>query len=61
MVVGSVKSQLCDRGQTCTLTIPSIVRGQQLSVEKPSNVTTRVTAFSHGNHHLLAEIFVKEL
>ncbi len=61
MIVGSVKSRLCDRGAACTLTLPSIVRGQQLSVEKPSHVTTRVIGFASGSQHLLAEIFVKEL
>lgn len=61
MVVGAVKSQLCDRGLACTLTIPSIVRGQKLSVEKPSQVATRVIGFAHGEQHFLAEIFVKEL
>jgi chemotaxis protein CheX len=61
MVVGTVKSRLCDRGLSCTLTIPSIVRGQQLSVEKPAQVQTRVAGFTHGEHHFLAEIFLKEL
>src|SRR3954467_9915202 len=28
MIVGQVKSHLCDHGHSCTLTIPSIVRGQ---------------------------------
>lgn len=61
MVVGNVKSRLCDRGLTCTLTIPSIVRGQQLKIEKPPQVSTRIIGFKHGEHHLLAEIFVKEV
>jgi chemotaxis protein CheX len=61
MVVGSVKSRLCDRGSTCTLTLPSIVRGQHLSVEKPPHVTTRVVGFRSGSQHFLAEIFVKEV
>ena len=33
MVAGYVKSRLCDSGLPCTLTIPSVVRGQELSVE----------------------------
>ena len=61
MIVGSVKSRLCDRGATCTLTLPSIVRGQQLSVERPSQVSTRVIGMASGSHHFLAEIFVKEV
>ena len=61
MVVASVKSHLCDRGLPCTLTIPSIVRGQKLSVEKPSQVKSRVIAFANGEHHFLVELFVKDL
>jgi chemotaxis protein CheX len=33
MVVGYVKSRLCDGGWHCVLTIPSVVRGQQLTIE----------------------------
>jgi chemotaxis protein CheX len=61
MVVGNVKSLLCNRGLACTLTIPSIVRGHQLSIEKPAHVSTRVVGFKYGEHHLLAEIFIKEV
>ncbi len=38
MVAGYVKSRLCDSGLPCTLTIPSVVRGQQLSVEGSAQV-----------------------
>ncbi len=61
MVVGQVKSKLGNRGIACTLTLPSIVRGPQLTVEKPARVTTRIIGFEHGGHHLLAEIFLKDL
>ena len=61
MIVGSVKSRLCDRGSACTLTLPSIIRGQHLSVEKPAQVATRVIGFASAQHHFLAEIFVKEV
>ena len=33
MVVGQIKSRLCDRGLPCVLTIPSIVRGTNFSLE----------------------------
>jgi len=60
MVVGYVKSHLQDGGLSCTLTIPSIVRGQQLSVQGSSHITKRVIGFRGGDRHLLAEILLKE-
>lgn len=60
MVVGHVKSRLCDAGLPCTLTIPSIVRGQQLSIEGPSHVARRIIGFRNCEHRLLAEVLVKE-
>lgn len=60
MVAGYVKSRLCDRGLPCTLTIPSVVRGQQLSVECSGQVTTRAIGFHNCKHHLLAEVLLKD-
>ena len=60
MVVGRVKSRLCDSGHPCTLTIPSVVRGRQMSVEAPSGVRRRVIGFHQGQHRLLAEMLVKD-
>jgi chemotaxis protein CheX len=60
MVVGYVKSRLCDAGLPCVLTIPSVVRGQQLSVEGSSQITRKVMGFRAGEHPLVAEVLVKE-
>ncbi len=60
MVVGYVKSRLCDSGWPCTLTIPSVVRGQQLSVEGSAQVTRRVIGFRNCQYLLLAEVLLKE-
>jgi chemotaxis protein CheX len=60
MVAGHVKSRLCDGDASCTLTIPSVVRGQQLRVEGPAQVTRRVLGFRHGQDHLLAEVLIKD-
>jgi chemotaxis protein CheX len=60
MVAGFVKSRLCDHGWPCTLTIPSIVRGQQLTVEGSALITRRVIAFRDGESHLVAELLLKE-
>ena len=59
IVVGSVKSRLCDAGQPCTLTIPSVVRGRNLKVEAASNIQRKVIAFRNSHHHLLAELLLK--
>jgi len=58
--VGYVKSHLCDNGLRCTLTIPSVVRGQQLSVEGSTQVTSRVIGFRNCQYHLLAEVMLKD-
>jgi chemotaxis protein CheX len=60
MVGGFVKSRLCDRGWSCTLTIPSIVRGQQLSIEASTHTKRKILGFGCGAHHLLAELLLKE-
>jgi chemotaxis protein CheX len=60
MVAGYVKSRLCDRGLPCTLTIPSVVRGQQLSVEGSAQVKARAIGFRNCRHHLLAEVLLKD-
>jgi chemotaxis protein CheX len=60
MVVGYVKSRLCNSGLPCTLTIPSVVRGQGLTVEGSGSVTRRVIGFRNCKYHLLAEVLLKE-
>ena len=60
MVVGSVKSRLCDKGMLCTLSIPSIVRGKLLSVEGVEGVTRKAIGFTQGTRQVIAEILVKE-
>jgi chemotaxis protein CheX len=60
MVVGHVKSRLCDAGLPCTLTIPSIVRGENVRVEGSSQVGRRIIGFRNCEHYLLAEVLVKQ-
>ena len=59
MVVGHVKSHLCDGGMPCTLTVPSIVRGDQISIECVSSATRRLIGFRSGDHRWLAEVMTK--
>ncbi len=46
MVVGLRQVAPSNGGLSCTLTIPSIVRGQQLSVEGSSNIPSASSAFA---------------
>lgn len=60
MIVGNIKSRLCDQGSRCTLTIPSIVRGMNLRIEKSSCSETRTLGFRFNDHSFLAEIILKK-
>ena len=60
MVVGRVKSRLCDSCMQCTLTIPSIVRGRQLSVDGSPQTIRRAIRFRNCEYHLLAELLLKQ-
>jgi chemotaxis protein CheX len=60
MVVGQLKSRLCDRGINCVLTVPSIVRGSNFTIEAVSSTTRRVLIFRcEGKHQLVVEALVK--
>ena len=59
VVVGWVKSHLSDRGWSCALTIPSLLRGHQLSVEDIADATRGILGFRTGDHRLLVEMFVR--
>jgi chemotaxis protein CheX len=60
MVVGHIKSRLCDKGMSCVLTIPSIVRGTHFSIEPTAGTTRRVIGFHCGDSEQVAiEILLK--
>lgn len=59
MIVGHMKSRLADRGMSCVLTIPSVVRGSSFSIEAVSSTKGRLYAFSCPSDHLLVEVLVK--
>ena len=59
MVVGQLKSRLCERGLNCVLTIPSIVRGSQFSVEAISNIERRVRHFRCDGQPFAIETLIK--
>jgi chemotaxis protein CheX len=42
MITGNLKSQLCDLGHNCSLSIPSVVRGDEISVSaKTASISVR--------------------
>jgi chemotaxis protein CheX len=60
MVVGQLKSRLCDRGIACVLTVPSIVRGTNFTIEAVSSTSRRVLTFECASQHqLVVEALVK--
>ncbi|HEY1171437.1 MAG TPA: chemotaxis protein CheX [Verrucomicrobiae bacterium] len=61
MVVGNIKSRLSDRGMPCVLTIPSIVRGQHLSIEPVSSTQRRVFSFQSHKNQLVVELLLKDV
>ncbi len=60
MIVGNVKAQIVEKGKSCVLTIPSIVRGSNISIEAVSSATRRVLCFRCvDNQNLVVEIMIK--
>lgn len=59
MTVGTFKNQLADKGFPCKLTIPSILRGSNFSIEPISSATRRIYRFQVGDYHLVADLLMK--
>lgn len=59
MVVGAVKSRLCDEGLTCALTIPSFVRGTGVSVGATGGPDRRLLGFRCGDGGVVVELLMQ--
>ena len=59
MTVGTFKNQLADKGFPCRLTIPSILRGSNFSIEPISSATRRIYRFTVGTHNLVVDLLMK--
>jgi len=59
MTVGGFKNGLCDAGYPCKLTIPSILRGSNFSVEPISSATRHIYHFESGGQEVVADILLK--
>jgi chemotaxis protein CheX len=59
MTVGSFKNGLSDQGYPCKLTIPSILRGSNFSIEPISDSLRFIYAFDTDGQRLVADIILK--
>ena len=60
MTVGSFKNGLCDAGFTCKLTIPSILRGSNFTIEPINSVSRYIYYFDCAGHRIVADILIKQ-
>ena len=60
MTVGSFKNGLCDAGYPCKLTIPSILRGTNFSIEPISSAVRHIYYFDCAEHRVIADILMKQ-
>lgn len=59
MTVGGFKNTLCDLGYPCKLTLPAIVRGENLSIANVKGATRHVFYFDCEGHQLVTDIQIK--
>ena len=59
MVGGDLKSRLCDSELACQLSIPSITRGAEFSIESVGWSRCERLAFKHQDHLALVDVFIK--
>ena len=59
MTTGGFKNALCDYGFPCMLSVPTIVRGDRLSIAAIKSATRGVFQFTCGAHRLMADVQVK--
>ncbi len=60
MTVGAFKNQLCDVGYPCKLTIPSILRGSNFTIEPVRSAARRIYHFDIAGHTLVADLLMKQ-
>ncbi|MFI5337044.1 MAG: chemotaxis protein CheX [Opitutales bacterium] len=59
ITVGGFKNALCDIGYPCKLTLPTIVRGNNLSVANIKGAHRHVCHFDCHGHRIIADIQIK--
>lgn len=59
MTAGTFKNQMCDKGFNCKLTIPSILRGQNFTIESTSSVLRKVYRFKVKDTVFAVDLLMK--
>ncbi len=59
MTVGGFKNQICDLGFPCKLTLPTIVRGNNIAVAAVKSATRHIFHFEAEGHRIIADLQVK--
>ena len=60
MIVGTFKNDLSNKGYECRMTIPSILRGANFSIEPAEVALRRVFKFDCGGQSFVIDILMKE-
>jgi len=59
MIVGTFKNTVSDKGFQCRMTVPSILRGTNFTIETPSTVFRRIYTFRILNSPFIADLTMK--
>ncbi|HEY9247574.1 MAG TPA: chemotaxis protein CheX [Rariglobus sp.] len=60
MSVGCFKNTFCDSGYPCMLTLPTIIRGEQLAAPAIKGTTRHVYYFESAGHPVIADLQMKQ-
>ncbi len=59
MIVGTFKNAVSDKGFQCRMTVPSILRGTNFTIETPSTVFRQIYTFRILNSPFIADLTMK--
>ncbi|MBN1404475.1 MAG: chemotaxis protein CheX [Opitutales bacterium] len=59
MIVGTFKNSISDKGFQCRMTVPSILRGTNFTIETPSTVFRQIYSFRILNAPFIADLTMK--
>lgn len=59
MIVGTFKNTVSDKGFQCRMTVPSILRGTNFTIETPSSVFRQLYSFKIMNAPFIADLTMK--
>lgn len=60
MIVGTFKNDLSNKGYECRMTIPSILRGSNFSIEPAEVALRRIFKFDCGGRSFVIDVLMKE-